>query len=1410
MRGVAGLISLALVASAAGVGAITVAAITTTTSANAAGGSTILGEDFSGATVSDSRWIGLGDSCLTASTSTGSGTALGKCSKTTDTAYLAGETPGFLQLTDNSGGSTGNVLFDRALPTSAGLDVSFYQYQFATSSTGAGFGAADGIGFFLTDGAYSLSSPGPTGGSYGGALGYATIRDSGGDTNPSKDGVAHGVLGLGLDVFGHYSEQPYVGGNDCSSTHAQTANAVALRGDGDGKTGYCLLSSKQLTSSDPQILNTTVPTAATSGQDNGTLVHVVISVPNSDGYATVTVSLNDAQVSSTTLTYKLPSTVKLGFSASTGGGHSVHLVRAVTVKSVEPLGAVDLVKSIDHTDTTGTTKTTFTTGDTIPYSFEVTNTGSETLTNILVADPKVANISCPATSLEPATSMTCTGTYSSVKEAEAAAGKVDNTATVTGTAGGETVTDESSATASTYTTANFSVTKELTGTGASLADSDTNYSVNYSYPAGSYKYCAVDGTATASDTTDTYAAGSGTLAVKAGHTVSSGRIPTGATVTLSETTPSAVAGATWGSSTLSSSTVTIGCATTTQAVTVTNTLLRDQPSLAITKAANTTTLPADGGVVNYTVTVTNPGPGNWTVDNPATASDDLSGVLDDAAYNGDVSASTGAVSVSGSTLSWSGALAAGASATVTYSVTYNANKPGGDHVLENTASVPADSVTGDTPPTATVVVPAGAYTVSKSVDPSSGTSVEAGQTLTYTLTYISTGEASATVDTTDDLTGVLDDATITEEPTVSNPNLTATRSGTTLTVMGTLPVGATYTVAYQVKVNAYNSQGDHDLKNTVTTDNGGGIPTGGGYTENPVAHVSVEKAAVSSAEPVYAGGTVTYTVTATNDGGLAYTTSSPASVTDDLSGVLDDATLTAGPTATAGAAEVSGTTLTWSGPLAVGDSVTITYTVTVTDKGDSELTNTATWSDCPATDTTCTGVTDTKLPKIVVSKSVDPSSGTAVYAGDTLAYTLTWTNEGTAAGVVDSTDDLTGVLDDATLTSGPTSSSAAATAVVEGSSIRTTGTLGAGETVTVTYTVTVNASSTGDNIVANTLTPDNPSECTVDATTGTCDGTTPPSTVNNVGRLATWKTVDPGSTSTVQAGQVLTYTLHFENTGEASVDVSKVDNLSALLDDATVTTKPVATDGLLTVSTIANKQFSVTGSLEAGQVETVTYQVTVNADGKRGDDLLANWLLDPGQPVPDDPADCVASDTADCTVNPVSGLVVTKTADPASGASVKSGQTVTYTIAFKNLSTTSTASAQSVAWTDDLAGVLDDATLNTGTVTASTGLTAKVDGSRLNVTGLVASGVTATVTYTITVKAYRDQGDHSLVNYVFETGKSGTCVTDSGLCTKNPVSNDLADTTATSIAETAGIAALLLCSGLLLVAVARRRRVNRR
>lgn len=607
-------------------------------------GSTLVDEDFTNSTVSDPRWVvpsgnastgGTNAACLTAISSStptpnsSTESALWYCKNNNSSSYLTGKTPGFLQLTDNKTGQTGSVLYNGALPTSAGLDISFYQYQFGGSG-------ADGIGFYLTDGSYDLSSTGPTGPGVGGALGYGSITlavQNTGDKSQWQPGIDHGVLGIGLDRYGNFSRKGYVG-VDCPGqpdTRYREPDSVTLRGPGNGTSGYCLRATQKLTKKSESV-GTSAPFAATAGQDHGKLVRLVISpVTSASPIPTVTVYFDNVNVPvmSKPLDAALPPTVKFGFTASTGGATDVHLIRSVKVKSVNPMGAIRLVKTVNKGLTNGgTAQTAFTTGDDIPYSFLVTNTGETTLNGIVVNDKKVTGITCPATRLVPADSMVCTGTYHVVTSTEEHAGVVTNTAYATGMrsdTGTSVTSDPSEADAPTYSRSTFTLAKDMTGNGASAA-ADKTYTVKYSYPAGDYQYCNTSGsrtTPTAGDAGQFSAYTGGSMQIQGGKVVSSDPIPVGAVVTLTEDDAS-IPGTTWSSAFNPSKTLTIGCSQSANTVSLTNTYTQQ------TGTASWTKTDADSGTLlagsEWTLTDAN-GDTTEVVDNGKNDADSQVGAL---------------------------------------------------------------------------------------------------------------------------------------------------------------------------------------------------------------------------------------------------------------------------------------------------------------------------------------------------------------------------------------------------------------------------------------------------------------------------------------------------------------------------------------------------------------------------------------------------------------------------------------------------------------------------------------------------------------------------------------------------------------------------------------------------------------
>ena len=95
----------------------------------------------------------------------------------------------------------------------------------------------------------------------------------------------------------------------------------------------------------------------------------------------------------------------------------------------------------------------------------------------------------------------------------------------------------------------------------------------------------------------------------------------------------------------------------------------------------------------------------------AAFTDSLAGVLDDATYNSDATATAGSCRFASPNLAWTGNLAVGATATITFSVTVN-NPDTGNKVLASTvtsATAGSNCASGSTDPrcatSVTVLVP---------------------------------------------------------------------------------------------------------------------------------------------------------------------------------------------------------------------------------------------------------------------------------------------------------------------------------------------------------------------------------------------------------------------------------------------------------------------------------------------------------------------------------------------------------------------------------------------------------------------------------------------------------------------------------------------------------------------------------
>ena len=158
-------------------------------------------------------------------------------------------------------------------------------------------------------------------------------------------------------------------------------------------------------------------------------------------------------------------------SASDSEGLVTSAPSSVTVLANLANSSINLTKS--------TTSTGYgAAGQTIPYSYLVTNSGTTTLTDVGVIDDLVPTVSCPSGTLAPGVAETCTGTYT-VTQGDVDAGSVTNIATASGTSPQSTVVTSSPSSvtvAANAATSSISLTKSTTSTGYGAAGQTIPYS----------------------------------------------------------------------------------------------------------------------------------------------------------------------------------------------------------------------------------------------------------------------------------------------------------------------------------------------------------------------------------------------------------------------------------------------------------------------------------------------------------------------------------------------------------------------------------------------------------------------------------------------------------------------------------------------------------------------------------------------------------------------------------------------------------------------------------------------------------------------------------------------------------------------------------------------------------------------
>ncbi|TLG72725.1 DUF7619 domain-containing protein [Culicoidibacter larvae] len=661
-----------------------------------------------------------------------------------------------------------------------------------------------------------------------------------------------------------------------------------------------------------------------------------------------------------------------------------------------------------------------------------------------------------------------------------------------------------------------------------------------------------------------------------------------------------------------------------------------------------------------------------------------------------------------------GDLAVGATVTVTFDVTLASPLPAGDGVLKNIATANGEETETEIPTDAAPHL-VGTKSV---VEPSGDGKANAGETLSYTITYVNNGNLKAT----DVMIGDALDDTEFAGSTITNLKVNGVDTAGDITSginVGELNPGASVSVTFDVTLANPLPAGDGVLKNIATAN---GEET---ETEIPTDAAPDLAGTKSVVEPsgdgkANAGETLSYTITYINNGNLT----AENVVIRDLLRDTEFAGSTITNVMVNGIAHsgdiIAGINV---GDLAPGASVSVTFDLTLADPlpaGDGVLKNIATAGGT----STETEVPTDAAPYVQNNKSVvEPSGDGKANAGEKLSYTLTYTNTGNlVSGEVIAKD---------TLSDDEFAGSVVTNLQVDGVSvagdIKTGINLGAlepGDTVTVTFDVTLaNPLPAGDGVLKNIATGgDNEPEIEI-----------PTDAAPDL--VGTKSVVEPSGDGKANAGETLSYTISFVNNGSlAAKDVVVKDELSDT-EFAGSTVTNLMVDGVAHSGDI--KAGIAVGDLAAGATVTVTFDVTLANPLPAGDGVLSNIATAGGAEVEKEIPTDAAPD-----------LVGTKSVvEPSGDGKANAGETLSYTITYVN---NGNVKAENVTVKD----ALSDTEFAGSTVT-----NLKVNGADnagniktgINV-GELAAGATVVVTFDVTLANPLPAGDGVLKNIATANG----------------------------------------------------------
>lgn len=421
-------------------------------------------------------------------------------------------------------------------------------------------------------------------------------------------------------------------------------------------------------------------------------------------------------------------------------------------------------------DKTSTTPTYAAVDEVVSYDYLVTNTGNVTVSALAVTDDKIAVVTCPATTLAPAASTTCTGSYTIV-QADMDTGLVTNNASATGTpARGTLAPATDSVTVTSTATPALTLDKTVVAGNPYAAVDDI---VSYQYLVTNPSSITINALSVTDDKIAAVTCPVTTLAPGTSTTCAGSYTIVQADLDAGSVTNNAIASGTPASGTLVPG---MDSATATAL-----------PSVGYAKTADTAGPVVVGDVITYTLSAT---VAYTATTDAVTLTDTLGPGLDFVGVTGP------GTLICGTATPLTCTLPAG-TAPGTYTATYQArvNTSARGTVDNAVAGSGADNPICSADCAIQTPVAAPVITLAKSADPAAGTEVEFGQAIEYTLTATVTNSAT------------LGDLVLVDTP---DPGLTVgtlpngcSMSGATITC--TLPAGTAvgvYTFVYSATVNA--------------------------------------------------------------------------------------------------------------------------------------------------------------------------------------------------------------------------------------------------------------------------------------------------------------------------------------------------------------------------------------------------------------------------------------------------------------------------------------------------------------------------------------------------------------------------------------------------------------------------------